>query len=107
MLKLQIDWQEHFLSHWKALEKIIIIFLTCLIVTVILSKAKDQEKGGRIRWGGGAYQWTLLFKGNKVVYQLPKVFISQDLKSNSPYCLLYCSCDISLETLVLDQLIIP
>ena len=57
MLKLQIDWQEHFLSHWKALEKITIMFLTCLIVTVILSKAKDQEKGGRKRWGGGAYQW--------------------------------------------------
>lgn len=74
MLKLQIDWQEHFLSHWKALEKIIIIFLTCLIVTVILSKAKDQEKGGRKRWGGGgAYQWTLLFKGNKGVYQLPNL----------------------------------
>ena len=58
MLKLQIDWQEHLLSHWKALEKIKIMFLTCLIVTVILSKAKDQEKGGRKTWGGGgAYQW--------------------------------------------------
>ena len=53
MLKLQIDWQEHFLSHWKALEKIKIMFLTCLIVTVILSKAKDQEKGGGKTWGGG------------------------------------------------------
>ena len=53
MLKLQIDWLEHFLSHWKALEKITIMFLTYLIVTVILSKAKDQEKGGRERWGRG------------------------------------------------------
>lgn len=70
MLKLQIDWQEHFLSHWKALEKITIMFLTRLIVTVILSKAKDQEKGGRKRWGEGG---TLLFKGNKVVYQLPNL----------------------------------
>lgn len=75
MLKLQIDWQEHFLSHWKALEKITIMFLTCLIVTVILSKAKDQEKGGRERWGrgGGLPVGTLLFKGNKVVYQLPNL----------------------------------
>ena len=75
MLKLQIDWQEHFLSHWKALEKIKIMFLTCLIVTVILSKAKDQEKGGRKTWGGGVGLpvGTLLFKGNKVVYQLPNL----------------------------------
>lgn len=49
MLKLQIDWQEHFLSHLKALKKITIMFLTCLIVTVILSRAKDQEKGGKER----------------------------------------------------------
>ena len=32
---------------------------------------------------------------------------SQDLISNSPYCLLYSSCNVSLENLVLDQLIIP
>ena len=31
----------------------------------------------------------------------------QDLISNSPYCLPYGSCDVSLENLVLDQLIIP
>lgn len=48
----------------------------CLIVTVILSKAKDQEKGGRKRWGGGGLPvGTLLFKGNKVVYQLPNLQI--------------------------------
>ena len=34
-------------------------------------------------------------------------FNSQDLFSNSPYCLLYSSCDVSLENLVLDQLMIP
>ena len=33
-------------------------------------------------------------------------FYSQDLYSNSPYCLLYNSCDIGWENLVLDQLII-
>ena len=32
---------------------------------------------------------------------------SQDLISNSPYCLSYSSCDVSLEILVLDQLTIP
>ena len=32
---------------------------------------------------------------------------SQDLISNSPYFLPYSSCDVSLENLVLDQLIIP
>ena len=34
-------------------------------------------------------------------------FYSQDLYSNSPNCLLYNSCDIGWENLVLDQLIIP
>ena len=34
-------------------------------------------------------------------------FNSQDLVSNSPYCLPYSSCDVSLENLVLEQLIIP
>ena len=34
-------------------------------------------------------------------------FYSQDLYSNSPYCLPYNSCDIGWENLVLDQLIIP
>ena len=34
-------------------------------------------------------------------------FNLQDLISNSPYCLPYSSCDVSLENLVLDQLIIP
>ena len=33
-------------------------------------------------------------------------FSTQDLISNSPYCLPYSSCDVSLENLVLDQLII-
>ena len=32
---------------------------------------------------------------------------SQDLISTSPYCLPYSSYDVSLENLVLDQLIIP
>ena len=31
---------------------------------------------------------------------------SQDLVSNSPYCLQYSSCDISFENLVLDQQLI-
>ena len=34
-------------------------------------------------------------------------FHSQDLTSNSPYCLSYNSFDISAENLVLNQLIIP
>ena len=38
---------------------------------------------------------------------MSRPFNSQDLISNSPYCLPYSSCDVSLENLVLDQLIIP
>ena len=40
-------------------------------------------------------------------YNQPLTLNSQDLISNSPYCLPYSSCDVSLENLVLDQLIIP
>ena len=36
-----------------------------------------------------------------------KTFNSQDLISNSPYCLPYSSYEVSLENLVLDQLVIP
>ena len=34
-------------------------------------------------------------------------FNSQDLTSNSPYCVSFSSCDVSFENLVLDQLTIP
>ena len=36
-----------------------------------------------------------------------KPFDSQDLISNSPYCLPYSSCDVNLENLSLDQFVIP
>ena len=36
-----------------------------------------------------------------------KPFNSQDLISNFPYCLPYSSYEVSLENLVLDQLVIP
>ena len=38
---------------------------------------------------------------------MSRPFNSQDLISNSPYCLPYSSCDVSLENLGLDRLIIP
>ena len=38
---------------------------------------------------------------------LPSPFNSQDLNNNSPYCVPYSSCDVSLENLVLVQLITP
>ena len=44
----------------------------------------------------------------KLPYVLPlKPFHSQDLSSYSPYCLQYNLCGVSLENLVLDQIIIP
>ena len=39
--------------------------------------------------------------------EIPKPFNSQDLISNSPYCLPYNSYNVRLENLELDQLIIP
>ena len=47
----------------------------------------------------------LLWKGK--INQLLNPFHSQDLISNSPYCLPYNSYDVSSENLVLDQPIIP
>ena len=42
------------------------------------------------------------------IVQRPKLRpYSQDLNSNSPYCLPYKSYNVSLENLVLDQLMIP
>ena len=58
-----------------------------------LGRLRDQQDRGRgllqaaEEWVGGV--WT------------------QDLICNSPYCLLYSSCYVNLENLVLDQLIIP
>ena len=46
------------------------------------------------------------FCSNQVICDL-EPFNSQDLLSNSPYCLPYKSCDVSLENLVLDQLMVP
>ena len=45
--------------------------------------------------------------GKKKDNHKPYPFNSQDLISNSPNCLSYSSCDVSLENLVLDQLMIP
>ena len=44
-------------------------------------------------------------KGN--LWQEHWPFNSQDLTSNSPYCVSFSSCDVSFENLVLDQLTIP
>ena len=40
----------------------------------------------------------------KFIKGLQWLFLSQDLISNSPYCLPYNTYDLSLENLVLDQL---
>ena len=44
--------------------------------------------------------------GNQNLLLIFQPFNSQDLTSNSPCSLTYSSCDVSLENLVLDQLII-
>ena len=50
----------------------------------------------------------LSYLGMKVAHFMPlKPFHSQDLITLSPYCLQYNSYGVSLENLVLDQLIIP
>ena len=53
--------------------------------------------------------WALIktIEPEKRLFCNNPVFNSQDLISNSPYCLPYNSCDLNLENLVLDQLIIP
>ena len=51
-------------------------------------------------------EWFVQKKKKKNKPQTPRLspFNSQDLLSNSTYCLPYSSCDISFENLVLDQL---
>ena len=52
-------------------------------------------------------EWFVQKKKKKNKPQTPRLspFNSQDLISNSTYCLPYSSCDISFENLVSDQLI--
>ena len=50
--------------------------------------------------------WSYMFKSPLGVKELTLIN-SKDLIGNSPYCLPYSSCDVSLENLVLDQLLIP
>ena len=45
--------------------------------------------------------------GEENLFNLFNLFSSQDLFSNSPECLPYSCCDVSLENLILDQHIIP
>ena len=71
------------------------------------------------RPSGSCYQWNdrviaILHLVDFQGFNLQKIgkvcslpFNSQDLISNSPYCLPYSSSDVSLENLVWDQLIIP
>ena len=59
------------------------------------------EVAGQIR--NLKHWWGSLFETGRFSEQIN----SPDLISNSPYCLPYSSCDVSLENLVLDQLIIP
>ena len=49
--------------------------------------------------------WCIVLGNGRVILAGP--LDSQDLIGNSPNCLLYNSCDVSLENLVSDQLIIP
>ena len=58
-----------------------------------------QGSSGRV---GGEGVWCILS-----AFFCPLTLNSQDLVSNSPYCLPYKSCGVRLEHLVFDQLIIP
>ena len=48
----------------------------------------------------------LFYRKENKATSISKPFNSQDLISNSPYCLPYSSFDVSFENLVLDQLVI-
>ena len=56
---------------------------------------------------GTSVRYPVINAGTNMYFYIPYPFNSQDLISNSPYCLPYSSCDVNLENLVLDQLIIP
>ena len=60
-------------------------------------------------WANSRISFTELplSKFKAIMADVSTLYNSQDFISNSPYCLPYSSCDVSLEDLVLDQLIIP
>ena len=69
------------------------------------SYEKSQQSKVKIYFRSG--QQSVLLPSPQVSTFNPFIFHSQDLVNNSPYCLPYNSCDVSLENLVLDQMIIP
>ena len=69
------------------------------------SYEKSQRSKVKIYFRSG--QQSVLLLSPQVSTFNPFIFHSQDLVNNSPYCLPYNSCDVSLENLVLDQMIIP
>ena len=69
------------------------------------SYEKSQRSKVKIYFRSG--QQSVLLLSPQVSTFNPFIFHSQDLVNNSPYYLPYNSCDVSLENLVLDQMIIP
>ena len=49
----------------------------------------------------------LVISLNKTIFVFPLTLNFQDLIGDSPYCLSYSFCDVSLENLVMDPLTIP
>ena len=60
-----------------------------MVLSLILERGEGDRCGGN-EWGKGVID-----------------LLTPDLLSNSPHCQPYNSYDVSLENLVLDQLIIP
>ena len=71
------------------------------------SQSYEKSQWSKVKIYFRSGQQSVLLLSPQVSTFNPFIFHSQDLVNNSPYCLPYNSCDVSLENLVLDQMIIP
>ena len=80
-----------------------------LHIRILKATLQNKFKNGRLKYGRKNQHivefWLLcsLHEAMKMTLRASKPFSSQDLISNSPHCLPYSSCNVSLENL--DQLI--
>ena len=87
--------------HFKSQSRECVVWIFILMFGFIIYCLTCAEQ---IQWLASLSYNCLNSRLSWLMYQ---PYNSQDLISNSPYFLLYSSCDVSLENLVLDQLIIP
>ena len=76
-----------------------------LIKRYLRERTYQTKYSSRLLWQSSVFG-TMDLKCHEI-FTFNPLTPNSHLISNSPYCLSYSSCDVSLENLLLDQLIIP